>query len=522
MRRQVILGDSQASAAISYSAEHDTLDDLFRRAAMRRPGEFALIDPPDRRTFAEGAPRYVTYAAADRMVSAIAGRLRWLGLPRDTVIGLQMPNMVEGVLALLGVLRAGMVAAPLPLLWRHEDLVAALARIGAKAIIAGGRVGSDNLCDVAMHVAAELFSIRHVCGFGCGYSDGVVELEKLFTADELDPAPPIKRSGNPAAHLALITWDTTARGYVPVARSHAELIAGGMTVVLEGQIVPDATILATSMLGSFPGLALGVMPWLLIGGTLVLHQPFDSQMFAAQCAEHCCDTVVLPGPLVPQLQEAGLLAHDGLHNVLAVWRCPERLATSQRCSLASAGLVDVLAFGEIGLIAARRDAFGMPTTLALGRVTVPRGGVPGGMLVVETARTEAGTLALRGPMIPRNPFAPEAEAGDEPFFKSDAAGFMDTGYPCRLVRATGAMELSGPPAGVINVGGYRFGRRALQERISQIESGATIAALPDAILSHRLAGSARDRAAIQQALFARGANPLLAGAFRDRRKAHAA
>ena len=48
----------------------DTLDDLFRRAALRRPAEWALIDAPNRRMFADGAPRYVSYAAADRFVSA--------------------------------------------------------------------------------------------------------------------------------------------------------------------------------------------------------------------------------------------------------------------------------------------------------------------------------------------------------------------------------------------------------------------------------------------------------------------
>ncbi len=517
----MILGDPQASAANVHSVGMATLDDLFRRAALRRPGEFALVDPPDRRTFADGAPRYVSYAAADRMVSAIAGRLRRLGLAPDTVIGLQMPNMVEGVLALLGVLRAGMIAAPLPLLWRREDSVAALARIGAKVIIAGGRVGRDDLCDVAMHVAAELFSIRHVCGFGSGVADGVIRLGDLFTADRLDPVPPIERSGNPATHLALITWDTTARGHVPVGRSHSELIAGGMAVLLEGPIAPGATILATTISSSFAGLALSVMPWLLAGGTLVLHQPFDPQGFAGQCAEHRCETVILPGPLVPLLAEAGLLAHEGLRNVFALWQSPERCVTSPHWSQANAGLVDVLAFGETGLIASRREAIGMPAAVSLGPVTVPRGAA-GGTLVAEVARTAAGTLALRGPMVPRHPFPPEAEDGDEPIFKTDATGLADTGYPCRLARETGTLELSGPPAGMVSVGGYRFVRRKLQEQIGQAGNGASIMALPDATLNHRLAGSAPDRAAVQQALTARGANPLLAGAFRDRRKPQAA
>ena len=49
-------------------------------------------------------------------ISAIASRLRRLGLHTDAIVGIQLPNTVESVLTLLGVLRAGMIAAPLPLL----------------------------------------------------------------------------------------------------------------------------------------------------------------------------------------------------------------------------------------------------------------------------------------------------------------------------------------------------------------------------------------------------------------------
>ena len=52
-----------------------TLDQLLTQAAQRRPDEVALSDPPNRASFTDGMPRRLTYAQADRMVSAIAGRL---------------------------------------------------------------------------------------------------------------------------------------------------------------------------------------------------------------------------------------------------------------------------------------------------------------------------------------------------------------------------------------------------------------------------------------------------------------
>ena len=512
--------DPVTLAAFVNSAAHATLDDLFVRAAMRRPGEFALIDPPNRRAFADGAARYVTYAAADRVVSAIAGRLHQLGLTRQTVIGLQFPNMVEGVLALLGVLRAGMIAAPLPLLWRRAEIVSALGQVGAQAIITGGRVGGDDLCEVAQHVAAELFSIRYVCGFGAELADGVIPLGELFTADRLDPIAPLTTRNNPDEEIAVVTWDTTVHGYVAVARSHAQLIAGGVAVMLEGQIEPDTTILTTANFASFSALALSVMPWLLSGGTLALHHAFDPDAFAESCAEHRCETIVLPGPMAVELNAAGLLAREDLRNVFAVWRTPERLPTSPAWRHANAHLVDVQVFGEAGLVAARRAASGLPATLATGPVIAPRG--TNGVLTGEISRTAAGTLALRGTMVPRDPFPPVVSQSEKAIFKADASGFVDTGYPCRVAGESGAVVLTGPPAGIVNVGAYRFAQCELQNLVQRAGKQVSLAALPDPYLSHRLAGSAADRAAVRKVLIANGMNALVAGAFRGRRKPRAA
>ena len=80
-----------------------TLDDLFRRAGVRHPHALALADAPDRERFTDGAQRTLTYSQADRAISAFAAKLRGLGLHADTVVGLQLPNTVESVIALLGI-----------------------------------------------------------------------------------------------------------------------------------------------------------------------------------------------------------------------------------------------------------------------------------------------------------------------------------------------------------------------------------------------------------------------------------
>jgi hypothetical protein len=496
------------------SATQSTLDDLFRRALARRPDAPALIDPPDRSSFTDGPVRRLSYAEADRAIAALAARLREFGLPTDAVVAIQLPNTVESVIALLAVMRAGLIAAPLPLLWRHADAATALSRVAARALIGCQRVGDVVHGDLAMHIAAETFTIRFLCGFGENLPDGVVPLDDIFEGDDEPPA--VERQGAPSDHVALLTFDITADGIVPVARSHAELMAAGLAVHLEARIEPDSVFLGALAAASFAGVAGMILPWLLAAGTLVLHHPFAPAVFARQRSEENCAVAVLPGPMVMRLAEAGLIAGE---TVLAVWRAPERLHSSAPWS-GSAPLVDIAVFGEIGLIAARRGAGGKPAGLPTGRVTAPRGSEHG-IHVLNVSRMPNGTVALSGPMVPHASFPPGAERGSAPKFGVSETA-IETGYPCRVDRDTKLLTIDGPPSGIISVGGYRFALRAMQELVGGIEDGSTLAALPDMLAGHRLAGSGSDREAICDALLAHGANPLLVAAFRARRPARRA
>lgn len=500
-----------------------TLVDLFARALAKDPGAIALADRPDPGPAGapERTPRRLTFAQADRIICAIAGRLQQIGLKTDDVVALHMPNTAEAVLTLMGVVRAGMIAAPMPLLWRRAEAVAALSRIGAKAIIACGQAGDTDLAELATHIAAEVFAIRAVCAFGPDLPDGVVPFDPLLADESTAPADiaePSRRIYDRAAHVAVITWDMDTAGPLPVARSHTELLTAGLAVTLEGAIAPATTIVSTLLPSSLAGLATGLVPWLATGGTLCLHAPFDAEVLAGQLADENACTLVVPGPLATRLAEAGLVGedHTELKAVIAVWRTPERLAASPAWQQAKLALVDLQVFGEIGLVAARRGSGGLPAPVGLGPVIAPRQAA-GGMLVAELSRTASGTLALRGPMTPRFCYPPGAERGDPPFLKLDETFFIDTGHACRLERDSGAVTVTASPSGLIGVGGYRVPLAVFQRIIAEHDADATLTALPDILTGQRLAGSSSDDEALRQALARRGVNPLILGAFRGRR-----
>jgi hypothetical protein len=511
----MILGDlAPATAAPPPGQSRITLDELFRRAAARRPGAIALADAPNREAFPDGPPLQLSYAEADRMISAIAGRLRRMGLPTDAIVGIQMPNIVENVLTILGVLRAGMIAAPLPLLWRRADAVTALARVGAKALIACRRVGGFEHCQFATRVAAEVFSIRFVCGFGGALPDGVVMLDDLFTAAKFDPVPALDRD-NPAAHLAMTTFEVGEDGPVPVARRHLEFLAGGLPVLLEGRLEQDASVLSTIAPASFAGVCLTLVPWLLTGGTLALHHPFDAEVFARQRRDWRCGTLILPAAMPFRLAETGLFAREGPTTILAAWHAPDRLAASAEWRERDAAFIDLPIFGEAGLLALRRGQGGRPAPLPLGAVGAPHD-AEGAVAVVELAATTTDSVALRGPMVPAHVFPAGIERSDQPHFEIARDGFVDTGYACRADVLSRSLVVTAPPSGIVNVGGYRFSLFALLETIGRVDGGASLAALPDPLTGQRLVGSAADLEAMRAALGARGVNPLVAAAFGER------
>jgi hypothetical protein len=310
----------------------------------------------------------------------------------------------------------------------------------------------------------------------------------------------------------VLTWDVDAAGSKPLPRTHIELMAAGFEIILEARLAPGAVILSSLCLGSLAGIATTLATWLLTRGALVLHHPFDPAVMRAQILERGCGMVVVPGNIAVRCDEAGLFRNRAVGTVAAVWRAPERLATCQAWQATDRpSLIDVTVFGEAGLFAAMRGGDGRPAGIKPG--AVPRRDP----LLIEAARTSAGTVAVRGPMVPPRPFPFLGGAGRDSCHDGDADGFLDTGYSCRMTAGSGALVITGPPAGLIGVGGYRFDLTTLQEDVWRVDPAAMIAAFPDALLGQRIAGTANQPELLGESLTAAGRSPLVAGAFRRRR-----
>ena len=488
-----------------------TLDVLFQRTLSRKPDAPALLDPINKQRVTGQPPKRLSYREADRAISALAAHFVESGLPANSIVAVQLPNTVEFALTVLAAHRAGLVVAVLPLLWRQAELVAALNRTAARAIVTSSRIDGISYADLAMNAAAEAFSIRHVCGFGDDLPDGMGSLDRAL-ANPSSTARTVIQDGRKAA---MISFDVTGEGFRPVPRAHFSLIAGGLALSLESDVPQGATVMSAFGPTSFAGLTSSLVVWLLAGGTLALHHPFDSDVLEQQINEHNCDTLMAPAQLAMRLVELDLATHlPSLRNVIALWRAPEQVASSPAWPAQAASLTDVYLFGEAGLFGARRSADGAPAPIMPG----PHGArreLPGSSVAGDILLTPNGTLGLRGPMVAVAAYAPAPPPGDQ-LMAQPPRDYVDTDYAARLDRTTGAICITAPPSGVVAVGGYRFLSQDLAEWGRRLGQGALLTALPDRLSGHRLAGRALDNARAREALAELGLNPLMVEAFRDR------
>ena len=136
--------------------------------------------------------------------------------------------------------------------------------------------------------------------------------------------------------------------------------------------------------------------------------------------------MILPTGAVAAIAEPGSLK-DSTQTVVALWRTPERIAAAKSWEGRSS-LVDVASFDETALIAARRGGDGLPVPIPIGPVASTYR-APGAPVVIETSVMPAGTLALRGRMVPTHALQPHA---GRPL--PDHTGYVDTGFACNRGR----------------------------------------------------------------------------------------
>lgn len=291
----------------------ETLSALFRENVKKNPEALALCDMPGKEAATGLAERRLSYDALHRAVQGLADQLGNAGLEAGDILLVQLPNIAELAATYLAAWECGIIVSPVPMQWRRHELEGVLEATGAQALVTLTRFKDESHEELARAAAEKAPTRPLLLVWGAAASKNV----QPFEWREVDPLP--AKLGDPQ-RLTTICWTSgTEARPKGVPRHHDHWRAAGMAMVEACGLGQGDVILCPFPLVNMAALGGTFVPWLLTGGTLVLHHPLDLPVFLKQLvAEKVNYTVAPPAVLNMLLKDEKLLAMLDLSNFRSI------------------------------------------------------------------------------------------------------------------------------------------------------------------------------------------------------------
>ena len=285
-----------------------TLSDVFVETAARQPDRLAVADAPNRAQLTGDAPRRWSWGELAREVGRLMAFLHRLGLRKDDVLVVQLPNCVELHAIYLACAGSGIVVSPVPMQYRAHEL-AHVARItGACCALTTATVGTHAPARHWAEHAAQFPSLRRILAYGADLPDSVTPIDAELARTEPWSLEAMRAHaaaiGLTAHDVVTVCWtsgtEATPKG---VPRNHNEWLIVGRSVIDAGQIPDGAQMVIPFPFVNMAGVSTSLAAWLMTGGALHHHHPFDVEVFIAQLRDEPTDyTVAAPAVLAMLLE----------------------------------------------------------------------------------------------------------------------------------------------------------------------------------------------------------------------------
>jgi len=274
----------------------DWLDD----AVGTRPEGEALIDAPNRAEFIDGEPRRLTWRQVESEVQRFATRLLDLGLGKDDIVCVQLPNCVELPILYLACAKLGVIVTPVPVQYREHELGHILALTNPRVVVTAQRILRHRHAEMMRSLAQKHPSVAAVIA---------IDDAQPFPIDAARIALHECEHRVDANDIFTICWTSGTEG-VPkgVPRSHNEWLAIPENIILSGGLTQGCHLLNAFPLVNMAGIAGQFLPWLQTAAKLVMHHPFILSVFLDQVRREQVDyTVASPTILATLAQNPELM-----------------------------------------------------------------------------------------------------------------------------------------------------------------------------------------------------------------------
>ena len=263
----------------------ERLCDRYAVLARRLEGRLAVAD---------ASGRQLSHGELWRESGRLAEKLKEGGIGRGDIVILLLPNVVDGQVAFIAVLRLGAIPASLPTRTDPETVAYAARLTGARALVSLERHGAARLGDIVREAAST-----------CGHEPGVFLLDESAGTWRSMPAGQVTPLPANAADLAHIMFTSSTTGW-PKAVMHSEdtLAALNIGFTERFSLGPDAPIFLASPHGHSIGAIHGTRLALHTGAPLVLQDVWDPERALETIEEFGCAFTAAATPFLKDLVDA--------------------------------------------------------------------------------------------------------------------------------------------------------------------------------------------------------------------------
>lgn len=275
-----------------------TLHHLLLERVHVAPQALALTDPPNKAIWTDLPPQRMTWSRVVIAVDRLAWALHRVGLRRDDVLLVQLPNIAEFALLHLACARLGVVISPLHVQQRQHEVLRCAAIAQARAFVTLRRLGKTDQQAFVRELREQrdfelpVYWLEDL--IGTGNAAGEAEI-----AAELDAAG--QQLPVTANDIHTICWTSGTEGDPKgVPRSHNNWVAVARRIVIGAGLKGGDVLLNPFPLVAVAGMTV-LIPWLLLGGRLVMHQPSDLAVLLRQIREEGAHYVCIAPALLNRL-----------------------------------------------------------------------------------------------------------------------------------------------------------------------------------------------------------------------------
>lgn len=249
-----------------------TLIDFFKENATKEPDTVCIVDPPNKETLMGLKPERLTFRELDKAVDATAEALIAKGIKKDDIIIVQLPNCWELAMLYLAITRAGALISPMPMQWRQSEIEYIAGLTEARAFITVETFSGFKHREMVEKIQRQFPSIKNIIT--------LTELREMAKGKITGGLDGITIDANDAFTLCWSSGTEAQPKGCPL--SHNNWLCQGVFEYEAAPIKPGYNLITAGPLVNMASIGTIFIPWLMTGGKLSLHHPFDGPTFIMQ------------------------------------------------------------------------------------------------------------------------------------------------------------------------------------------------------------------------------------------------